>query len=102
VKGLPSVEHDAWEGLLGEEWDALKRACDEEMAYLAKADTVMESIEANRWAEDGAEEYNFLDTAGGTVAMPDIKRAETAVKHAIKRGVKIDTIVNALSALTKE
>ena len=37
------------------------------MAYLTSSDYMLEAIESNRWAEEGAEHYNFFDAKDGTV-----------------------------------
>jgi hypothetical protein len=43
----------------------------------------LEDIESNRWAEPGAEQYNFLDTKDGkTACVVDIVRIQTEAKVA--------------------
>ena len=74
VEGLPDVS--SWDAIMLGRWARFARMIREDIRDRAGPEGVMEDIEANRWAEEGAERYNFFDHKGKVVALPDIKRAE--------------------------
>jgi hypothetical protein len=72
VEGLPDIED--WDAIALGQWRRFAKQCADEIAYLTSADRVLEDIEANRWAEENAEQYNFTDTKEGTVCYADVPR----------------------------
>lgn len=80
IHGLPDVE--TWDAVALGKWASFARWCREEIAYMTSRETVKSNIEANRWAEEGAEAYNFCDDGGKTVCMVDLKRDAVAAGFA--------------------
>lgn len=67
---------DDWDAVALARWRGFERDCRRVMEHYARADSVAEMIEANRWAEAGAEAYNFIDTAAGeTRCVVDLNKA---------------------------
>lgn len=77
VRGLGPVE--AWTETDRAAWDAFEAAIMVLMDYLSSAEYVKGEIEANRWNEEGAAQYNFFDTADGeSRCIVDVKRERDA------------------------
>ena len=67
---------ESWDALAVSEWGRLVKWCEREIQFLTSWDYVKEDIEANRWAEDGAEAYNYIDRKDGrTECLVDLKNA---------------------------
>ena len=72
VSGLPDV--DEWNGHLVAKWGKFSRICGLMIKDLTDPAYLLEEIEANRWNEPGAEQYNFLERAdGATVCISEMK-----------------------------
>jgi hypothetical protein len=71
VQGTPPI--DSWTQEEREAWEAFENACHDWIEDTCEPENVLEDVRANRWAEPGAEEYNFLDTEEGTVCLADLK-----------------------------
>jgi hypothetical protein len=73
VHGLPPVE--SWDALRVSRWGNFSRAIARDIAYRTKEETMWESIDANQWAKDGAEAFNFVDGEDGKpVCIADLKQ----------------------------
>lgn len=73
VEGLGPVED--WNALAVSRWARLVRWCEREIKWLSDWEQVRGEIEANRWAEEGAEEYNFVEGRSGKVTcLADVPR----------------------------
>ena len=72
VGGLPDIK--TWSIQLLSIWRSFESSCIREIKHLSSFDVIMENIEANRWAEDNSEHYNFIDIDGTTVCLSDVKR----------------------------
>ena len=67
---------ESWDAIAVSRWGRLAKWCEREIQFLTSWDYVKEDIEANRWAEDGAEAFNFLDFKDGrTECLVDLKNA---------------------------
>lgn len=78
VHNLPDFE--SWDAVMFGKWKAFANRIDELMSHYLDADLWKENIEANRWAEPGSEEYNFVDRPDGTVVC--IAEANRAAEKA--------------------
>ncbi len=68
---LPDVEE--WDGVLLNRWALFAKAIRQAVDWLNSWEYVEEEIAANRWAEDGAHEYNFAEKSdGSTVCLVDV------------------------------
>ena len=56
---------DYWDALDLTAWYAFEKAIRAEIKYLCSWEYIKEDIEANRWAEEGAELYNFFEFSDG-------------------------------------
>lgn len=74
VGGLPDVED--WDAVMLNRWAIFERDVKEDVKYRLSKETLLEDIEANRWAEEGAERYNFVHTKDGTKCVVDLARGE--------------------------
>jgi hypothetical protein len=75
VQGI-NTDVESWDAIAVSEWGKLAHWCAREIAYLTSWDYVREDIEANEWAKDGAELYNFRETKDGrTHCIADLKTA---------------------------
>src|SRR5687767_15153513 len=63
VQGLPNVE--TWDAIQLGKWAQYAKYIRETIKWLASAEEILDAIESNRWAEEGAELYNFQDTPAG-------------------------------------
>jgi hypothetical protein len=63
VVGLKDIEY--WDAVDLGRWAKLCRIVREDIKYICADEQILENIEANRWAEDGSERYNFFDTKEG-------------------------------------
>ncbi len=83
VNGLPDVEE--WDAIQLGKWAQFARYMREDMAGLAELENILDAIEANRWAEEGAELYNFSSTPGGRpLCMADLNRVQKEAADAAK------------------
>jgi hypothetical protein len=81
VHGLPDVE--SWDAIMLAKWAKFEKEVRSDIDYRRSPEAVFEDIEANRWFEDGAEQYNFLDVNGKTFSVPEIKAAEKAGRESL-------------------
>ena len=73
VEGLPELE--SWDAVQLAKWRRFEKACKADVEYRTSQEAVLEDIEANRWAEENAEAYNFIDKKDGeTVCLADVPR----------------------------
>lgn len=73
IRGLPDIEE--WDAVMLGRWHKFECECREEIKFFTSEEYVFDAIEANRWAEEGAEEYNFIDKKDGTHAcMVDLNK----------------------------
>lgn len=85
VAGLPEVEK--WDALMLSRWRKFERAMRDQVRWLSSGDFVFDVIGVNRWVEEGAERYNFLDKNGNTVCMVDVHEAEREAAKQYIEGV---------------
>lgn len=71
VDGLPEIE--SWDAIQLSKWARFEKAVRTEIGYLTSAESVCEDIDANQWTEEGAELYNFVDTASGPKTVGELK-----------------------------
>ncbi len=65
---------DEWGSRLVTKWNKFQCLCEELIKDLTNPAYLLEEIEANRWNEPGAEQYNFLERAdGATVCISEMK-----------------------------
>ena len=75
VYHLPDFE--TWDAVQLAKWRRFEAGCLSHVRDLCKREVVLESIEANRWAEDGAEEYNFVHRDNKPpVCMVEVNKAK--------------------------
>lgn len=80
VEGLPDLKD--WDAVQLGRWAKFAKMCCREAAYRTSLDVIMEDIDANRWAEENSEEYNYIDKGDGeTVCLADVPRCA----HCIQR-----------------
>ncbi len=73
VEGLPDL--DDWNAIQLGKWAKFAKMCSREIEYLASEEVIIEDIEANRWAEENSEQYNYTDKRDGkTVCLADVPR----------------------------
>ena len=84
VDGLPEL--DSWNAVRVAKWAKFQRDVHADIAHRCALDTVCEDIVANRWAEEGAQQYNFRDTPSGVVCMAEVIRAERAAVAQVRAG----------------
>lgn len=65
VKGLKDLSN--WSASDLSKWRRFEKAVLDEIDYLASWRQAKESIEANKWHLDGAEKFNFFETAEGEI-----------------------------------
>jgi len=70
-------------------WDAFEGAIHESIERALEKGSILEEIDSNRWAEEFAQEYNFIDTASGCVCMADVNRAKAEACAKIDRNFGI-------------
>lgn len=70
VSGLP--EWESWDAVMLSKWRRFELDVLADVKYRSSEEVVFDDIDANRWAEEGAEEFNFLDAHGKTVCMVDL------------------------------
>ena len=75
VEGI-NEDVGSWDAIAVIKWGRLAKWATREIAFLTSWEYVRDDIQANRWAEDGAEAYNYLDTKDGrTECLVDLKNA---------------------------
>lgn len=86
VDGLPDVE--GWDAIQLGKWRRFETWCKKTVRWLTSKESVMETIESNRWAEKGSEAYNFIEKEDGeSVCVVDLKKkARDAGLGAVVRG----------------
>ncbi len=67
---------ESWDAIAVSRWGRLAQWCGREIEFLTSWEYVREDIEANRWAEEDAEAYNFVDLPDGrSECLVDLKHA---------------------------
>lgn len=72
VHNLPDVED--WDAPTLAKWRSFEKMCKDTVEGLCSEDKILEGIGSNRWAEENAEEFNFVDKDGKTVCLADVPR----------------------------
>ncbi len=73
VEGL--LDLDGWNAIQVGKWAKFAKICRQEIEYLTSEEMVIEDIEANRWAEENSEQYNYIDKENGeTICLADVPR----------------------------
>jgi hypothetical protein len=75
VDGLPEVE--SWDAILVSKWGAFEKAVKADINDRMQVANLIEDIEANRWAEEYAQRFNFLDTPESVKCIADLRKVET-------------------------
>ena len=68
-------DFEYWNAIDLGRWAKLCKLVAAEIKYICGDDQIMEAIEANRWAEEGSERYNFIDEHDGSKCIVDLKAA---------------------------
>ena len=77
VTGLPDV--DTWDARQLAKWAKFARIVRADIASRCEWGSIRENIESNRWAEEGAELYNFRDVPNAPpVCLAEVNRATKA------------------------
>lgn len=76
VDGLP--DPDEWDKKLQKQWDKFEHDVEEDIQYRISAEVLLGDIQSNRWAEEGASKYNFVETPKGDFCYVDIVNAVNA------------------------
>lgn len=63
VEGLSEIED--WDAVNLAKWRSFENKIKAEVKYLTSWDSIKDAIDANRWAEEGAEKYNFYEKSDG-------------------------------------
>ena len=63
VDGLEPVED--WDAIMVSAWGRFEAAVKADIKYRCSNEVVAEDIRANRWNEEGAEPFNFIETKDG-------------------------------------
>lgn len=75
-QGFTREDVEGWDALALTTWARLVKWCTVEIAYRSSWECVREDIEANEWAKEGSERYNFMELKDGrTVTMSELKNA---------------------------
>jgi hypothetical protein len=81
VHGLTEVQD--WDAIKVGKWGRFVHQIEDTMKGYLDPEGWLEEIESNRWAEMGAEKYNFIETRDGKMAcVVDIVRIQTEAKVA--------------------
>jgi hypothetical protein len=77
LSGLPELP--SWDAVLLARYAKFVRLVHTDIAWRISRDVILEATTTNRWAEEGAEYYNFVDSSSGTTqCLPDLKRQAQA------------------------
>lgn len=76
VSGLPPIED--WDAIALGAWGRFEAQIGRDVKDLSSRDEVEDAIRANRWAEKGAELYNFIDGSEGKSQCLSELKAEAA------------------------
>lgn len=74
VDGLPPVEE--WNAIEVSAWGRFCNEVQDNIAYHCQSDTILENILSNRWNEEGAEPYNFIEGEYGKIICKSAMKAE--------------------------
>lgn len=78
VTGLRDIE--CWNALDLAMWRGFESSIKKSVKAYAELDPILDAIEANRWAEETSEQYNFVDKQDGTtVCLADVERCAHCV-----------------------
>ena len=72
VMGLPDIEY--WDALDLAKWRGFESGVKRSVKAWAELEPILDTIDANRWAEENSERYNFTDKDGATVCLADVER----------------------------
>jgi hypothetical protein len=72
VEGLGSI--DEWDAIALGAWRRFEKDVKGMVADACNTEQRLTDIEANRWAEENAERYNFFDRDGETICLADVER----------------------------
>lgn len=73
---------EGWDAIAVSKWGRLVKWCTDTIVDYAAWENVQDDIEANEWAKDGAELYNFLTLKDGRhVTMSELKNAHKPPKE---------------------
>lgn len=77
VLNLPDLE--GWDAIQLSKWVRFRKAVLSDVEYRMSDEQILESIDANRWAEEGAELYNLMQTTSGKVVTAgEVKAVQAA------------------------
>jgi len=74
--GIP----EEWDQDELELWQDFEKGVKENIEYACSLESIIDSIEANRWAEPMSERYNFIETEKGDFCVADIRQDVEAYK----------------------
>lgn len=70
VHNLPPIEE--WNAIMVSKWARFEKMVKSEIEYCTAWEQVREDIECNEWAQDDAEQFNFIDTAQGVRTVAEL------------------------------
>jgi hypothetical protein len=76
VEGLPDVE--SWDAVMLGKWARFEKLIRQDIEYRTGFEALRDDIEVNEWLKPGAEKYNFIDVAGETKCIADLKAGAIA------------------------
>lgn len=75
IDGIGRPVEDRWDAIRIGQWRKFETGVREVIRNLLSEAEIFDQIEANRWADEGAEEHNFTELPNGEMAcIADIKR----------------------------
>lgn len=91
VYDLPEIE--SWNAVMLAKWRKFENTVKAEVKYQTGKESMLDSIRANRWAESGAEAYNFIDSGSGeALCLVDLKNQAA---QALPDGLKVTGIARS-------
>jgi hypothetical protein len=84
VSGLPDIAE--WDAILLMRWRRFELAVLDDVKYRCSIEAWIEGIEANDWAEKGAERHNHVDTPGGIRKVSDLNAVIIDVTRRFQAG----------------
>ena len=98
VDGLGDPE--TWDEETAEAFEQFEKAIDELLKGTCDYhDGIMDTIDANRWAEPDAERFNFIDgDDGSAVCVADVKREQQRVANRMLGRESRDEVLNRVAA----
>jgi hypothetical protein len=71
VDGLDDVKE--WDAIALGKWAKLEKELKNDIKWRCQSEQVLGDIEANQWFKPLSERYNFMDSGGETIVIPDLK-----------------------------